>query len=123
MAVLTLTLPPGSTLRSIADNLTDEYVRAVLERVQDCEREMGDALVTISLTDGQMPPSYRIDAMMDPATGEAMNWQNFSGRTHRPLSDRQERQVVWSSISMTWRQLSELRGEIRNFQKRSPNAK
>jgi hypothetical protein len=121
MAIAVLTLPQGSTIRSIAGNLTDEYVRAVLENVKDCERQMGDALVAISLMDGRIPPSYRIDAVMDLETGETMNWQNFSGRTHRPLSEKQERQVVWSSAWMTWRQLSELRGEIRNFQKRPSN--
>lgn len=116
------TLPDGSTIRSIAGIVTEEYVRSVLERVQQCEREFGDALVSISLIDDTVPPSYRIDTIMDLETGETMNWQNFSGRTHRPLSEAKQFRTIWSSSNMTWREVSILLGEIRNSIKGYPNA-
>ncbi len=109
-------LPKDATIRSIVGSVTEEYVRAVLEKVQQCEREMADALVSIDLAKGVDRPNYCIDAVMDLESRGVMNWQNFSGKTHRPLSEKQERESAWSCRSMTWRELSELIGEIRNFQ-------
>jgi hypothetical protein len=110
-----LALPSGSTIASIRTGLSEEYVRAVLQNTQDCEREVGNAVVLISLIGGLSCPNYRIDAIMDLQTGERMNWQNFSGRTHRLLTERQETTSIWSAEHMTRSALSDLLGQIRGF--------
>jgi hypothetical protein len=112
-----LALPSRSTIASIKAGLSEDYVRAVLQNTQDCERVMGDAVVVISLTDGVSCPNYSIDAIMDLQTGERMNWRNFSGRTHRPLTETQEQKSIWSEECMTHSILSVLLGEIRGFKR------
>jgi hypothetical protein len=112
-----LALPLHSTIASIRAGVSEEYVRAVLQNTQDCERVMGDAMVVISLTDGVSCPNYSIDAIMDLQTGECMNWQSFSGRTHRPLTLRQEEKSVWSVERMSHSAVSVLLGEIRGFKR------
>lgn len=110
-----LTLPQGSTLRTIVGTLTEEYVRAVLANVAACDRELGDAVVHLSLTGDGHFPDYGIDAIMDLDTGQATSWQDFSGKTHKPLRPTQEKQVFWSCERMTRQEVSALLGEIRGY--------
>jgi hypothetical protein len=112
--------PAASTLRTLKASLEEEYVRMVLAQVRSCEQSLGDAQVRVCLDDEIDPPHYCIDAVMDPDTGETTNWESFSGRTHLVLSDHQRRRVTWSSHFMTFRQLSELIGEIRNYSSAPP---
>lgn len=114
--ILTM-LPSNATLRSVKSSLPEEYARLVLKQLLDCERSLGDARIRICLNLKSDPPHYRIDAVMDLETGETTNWGSFSGRTHRPLSERQSENAIWSQDAMTFRQVSELIGEIRNFKK------
>jgi len=110
-----LALPQGSTLRSVVATVTEEYVRRVLGNVAACDREMGDAVVAVSLAgDGQFP-DYKVSAIMDTDTGQTMTWQSFSGKTHRPLRIAEEMQSFWSDAQMTRRDVSTLIGEIRGF--------
>lgn len=120
---MTLTmLPRDATLRSVKSSLPEEYVRLVLKQLHDCERSLGDAQVRICLDRKTVPPYYRVDAVMDLETGETTNWESFSGRTHRLLSEKQSENVTWSQEAMTFRQVSELIGEIRNFKKAKRSA-
>lgn len=114
--------PTGTTLLSLKGILSVEYVRLVLSQLQDCERSLGDAQVGVCLNGEINPPHYRIDAIMDLDTGETERWEAFSGKTHRPLSSRQSAHVVWSSEHMTFREVSALIGELRNYSKRKPHA-
>lgn len=111
------TLPGNATLCSLKSGLQEEYVRLVLKQLLDCERSLGDAQVRICLDLKNDPPHYCIDAVMDLETGETTNWGAFSGRTHRLLSERQSENAIWSQDAMTFRQVSELIGEMRNFKR------
>ena len=111
--------PNGTTLRTLKEVLPVEYVRMVLAEVQNCERSLGDARVSVSLNAGTALPHYRIDAVMDLYTGETTTWDRFSGKTHKSLSTRQSATVLWSEGEMTFREVSDLIGEIRKFSKRN----
>ncbi len=104
-----------TTLRSLRDRLDVEYVRAILSQVRDCEASLGDARLRVSLNSEMDPPHYRIDAVMDLTTGETTQWHSFSGKTHKPLSERQSSTVVWSLAQMTLREVSDLIGDMRNY--------
>src|SRR5271169_5878389 len=95
-------LPQGSTLRSlvtlrsVVDSATEEYVRAILENVGECERAFGDAHVRISISGPSNYPHYRVDAVMDLDTGQTTPCGSFSGLSHRPLSEKLEARIIWS---------------------------
>lgn len=112
--------PHDSTLRTL-EGVPLEYVRLVLEQLSCCDKSLGPASVRICLSSEGNCPHYRIDAIMDLDTGETTNWEWFSGRTHRPLSDKQRSTATWSNAQMTFRQVSDLIGEIRNYSKRKPS--
>src|SRR5438128_1456462 len=88
-----MTLPPGSTLRSIQGIVREEYVRAVLSNVASCEREMGGAVVVLSLTGDERCPDYNVGSVMDVNTGQTSPWQSFNGKTHKPISPNQEMRI------------------------------
>ncbi len=111
-------LDPTATLRTIKTFLSEEYVRRVLAEVLECERSLGDARVCIALNGDAKSPSYWIRAIMDLETGEGTSWEWFSGKTHRVLSKIAANKLVWSQQEMTMREVQELIGEIRHFQKR-----
>jgi len=107
------------TLRSFKECISIEYVRRVLAQVENCERELGDAQASVCLNCDTHPPHYRVDAVMDVETGETAPWSSFSGRTHRPLSPKQQLTAVWSSEHMTLQEIADLIGEMRGYSKRS----
>jgi hypothetical protein len=117
-----LAMPDGSTIRSIVESVTEDYVRSVLTNVTVCEREMGDARVSVSLMGDRRFPDYNISAVMDVDTGQAQTWQSFSGKTHKPLRPAQEKLALWSCGQMTWREVSALIGEIRRYKVASKSA-
>lgn len=110
-----LALPQGSTLRSIAETLAEEYVRAVLVNVNACHREMGSAVVALSLTGDKRFPDYNVGPSIDTDTTETTARRCFSGKTHKPLRPDRETRTSWSCERMTWRELSVLIGEIRGY--------
>ena len=57
------TVPSDSTLLSIEGPLDEEYVRRLLKNLWDCEREMGNAQVRISLQ-ASPRPDYAIEALV-----------------------------------------------------------
>jgi len=120
--MLKLALPYGSTLRSVSETMTEEYVRRVLVNVAACDREMGDAVVALSLTGDEYSPNYSVSAIMDTETGQTSPWQSFSGQTHKPLRSSEEMRSVWSNERMTLREVSALIGEIRGFKAGRRNA-
>ncbi|MCC5978699.1 MAG: hypothetical protein JJU21_11595 [Salinarimonas sp.] len=110
--------PNDVTLNSLQETLPVEYVRMVLSRLRDCEQSLGDAYVRVCLNTDIEPPHYCIDAMMDPETGETTNRESFHGKTHKPLTVRQASDVVWAAERMTYSQVSDLIGAMRNFSKK-----
>lgn len=114
--------PNGTTLRTLKETLSLEYVRLVLAQVRDCERSLGDAQVRVSLNAEIEPPHYTIDSVMDLGTGETTGWETFSGKTHKPLSAHQSSKIVWSGTHMTFSQISILIGEMRNYFKKIDHA-
>lgn len=115
--------PNNATLLSLQGVLPVEYVRLVLSQIHECERSLGDTQVRVSLNAEIEPPHYRINAVMDIETGEATNWKSFHGKTHKPLSARQSSGAIWSGETMTFRQVSDLIGAMRNYRPRPPEAK
>jgi hypothetical protein len=111
--------PDDTTLRTLKDALSTEYVRLVLKQIRDCENQLGDAQVRVCRDPNVNPPHYRIDAVMDLDTGETTGWESFSGKTHKPLTARQQSDVLWASAHMTFRQVSKLIGDMRNYTKRT----
>ncbi len=112
--------PNDVTLSSLQGTLPVEYVRMVLSQLRDCERSLGDAEVRVCLNAESEPPHYCIDPTTDMETGETTNWGTFHGKTHKPLTARQASDVVWGTERMTYRQVLELIGAMRNFSKPKP---
>jgi hypothetical protein len=104
-----------ATLITLQDTVPVEYVRRVLENVRECELSVGDARVSIAVNDTRPCPSYSIRAVMDLDTGEGMQWQDFEGIRHRPLTEKQSRMLVWSTNEITYAELRKLIGDMRNF--------
>ena len=110
-----MVLPQDSTLRSI--EATEEYVRAVLANVAFCTRDFGEeTVVTLRLNGDERCPDYRVGAMMDTDTGQTMDLESYSGKTHKPLRPDQQMHALWSWEQMTQREVRDLLGEIRGFQ-------
>jgi len=104
----TKALPHGSTLRSIEQGLTVEYLIKVLQRVWCYQDNFGHAVVSIGLRSNIRCPDYHVRAGIDADTGQTMHWQSFSGSTHEPLTDDREQQAVWSAETMTCQEVREL---------------
>ena len=106
------TVPSDSTLLSIEGPLDEEYVRRLLKNLWDCEREMGNAQVRISLQ-ASPRPDYAIEALVDPDAEEATHWRSFNGRTHRPIGEPNT--LAWSTEPTPRPQVSKLIGSLRGF--------
>ena len=100
-------ITPGSRPK-VSKARAAEDMRAVLENVAHCERDMGYVVVGVSLKKTGGFPHYRVSPSL---TGKRMKPRCFSGRTHKPLTADQERKAVWSKEEITGR-------EFRNFSKR-----
>jgi hypothetical protein len=114
--------PNDVTLSSLQETLPVEYVRMVLSQLHDRERSLGDASVRVCLNAEFEPPHYCIDSTTDAEAGEGTNSASFHGKTHKPLTARQACDVVWGAERMTYRQVSDLIGAMRNFSKPKPAA-
>lgn len=114
-------LPIDATLLTIREALAEEYVRRIYVQLIAAEKSLSDTQIRIAINDGAVNPSYTIDAVMAPDTGEAANWENFSGKTHKPLLRAKADLMIWSSASMVLSQIRALIGEIRGYVK--PQAK
>jgi|HubBroStandDraft_6_1064221.scaffolds.fasta_scaffold185527_1 hypothetical protein len=107
-------LPKNATLRTVASELTEEYVRRVLERMWDYERHVGDIKVSIGLALHQRGfPDYYFHAVMEIETGERMFCDAYSGKTHREIPEERAWQRPWSDENMTLKEVGSLLGELR----------
>ena len=101
-------LPHGSTLRSIEQDVTVEYLSTVLQRVWYYQDNFGNAVVSLGLRSNIRCPDYHVRAEVDENTGE-MHCASFNGSTHELLTDdRREMRAVWSTGTMTYQEVQEL---------------
>ena len=108
----------GATILSIAITLPDpvSYVRKVLDQLWIFEREWKDAQVRIGIRKDGAPPNYLIETVMDLETGQPMTVGVFDGRTHRPMTPKQEEQFgAWESTPVPISEVAALIGELRGF--------
>jgi hypothetical protein len=110
-------LAKSATLRTVASELTEEYVRRVLERMWDYERHVGDIRVSIDLALQGGFPDYCFRAVMDIETGEGMFCCAYSGKTHREIPDERAWKRPWSHEEMTIKEVGSLLGELRKAKK------
>lgn len=110
--------PNDVTLSSLQQTLPVEYVRMVLSQLRDCERSLGGADVRVCQNAEFEPPHYRIASTTDLEAGETADWESFHGKTHKPLTKRQSSDLVWAAERMTYRQVADLIGAMRNFSKK-----
>jgi hypothetical protein len=110
-------LPKKATLRTVASELTEEYVRRVLERMWEHERDLGDTRLFIGLVLQGGFPDYRFLAVMDAETGAAMGCGAYSGKTHREIPDERTWKRPWSDEEMTIKEVGSLLGELRKAKK------
>jgi hypothetical protein len=145
--VTTKRLSSNVTIEDVADRLADpaEYVRAVLQRMDDCLKRHGSAQVRIGVKGTGDRPNYRVEAVKADEghlTGnspsvlkaemsgdeikafeqEMMRWTAafftaYSGISHRKLSVRAGalRREHWSTRYMSIEQVRALLGRIRGY--------
>ena len=106
-------LAKDSTIRTIAGNVTVEFVRRVLAKMWEFERSFGDVQVAIGLAASSVSPPYLIWAVMDLATGEGIGCGAFNGKTHREMAESRRLQERWSHVHMSLKEVSELIREMR----------
>jgi hypothetical protein len=113
----TTRLPGDSTVFSIEGPLDEEYVRRMLKSMWECQQELGNAQVRISL-EASATPDYAIEALMDPDPEETTPWKSFSGRTHRPIGEAVQERTNWSSEPTPLPEIARLIGSIRSAKRR-----
>jgi hypothetical protein len=119
-----LSLPLDSTLATARTGLREpvEYVRAVLEKLQACKRQYGEAQVRLGVRSGTESPNYRIeDFILDDGHRYAMPVAAYSGKTHRELTFESCGDYRnWASSATDIGDVRELIGELRNFKQKGP---
>lgn len=100
------------------------YVRGVLGRMFECEKENGSAIVRIGTTGRGKSPHYRVEPELsfDSFNPEARDkhFAAFHGRSHKKLDWGYDelRGEHWSSKEMTLEEVQKLLGELRKFEKK-----
>jgi len=95
------------------DDDGEEYLRRMLENIikHNC-----DSVKFSRAKSGA--PDYMIRQLIDDETGYEMDYQAFSGKTHRALGfEKGDNWKHWSRITLTKSEVSELLGEVRGFER------
>jgi hypothetical protein len=95
----TFTTGPDATIADLAGRLNkpSEYVRKILERMWECKRAHGGALVRIGVMGEGRAPNYRIEY----SDGV---FAVYNGLSHNPIEDLGESSII---VLFAW-QYSEL---------------
>jgi hypothetical protein len=111
-------LPENATLRTVASELTEEYVRRVLDRMWKNERIGDGMLVSIGLAHQGGFPDYHFHAFFDPEDPDQGTFCGaYSGKTHREIQFERAMRRPWSAAYMTLKEVSVLMGEFRKARK------
>jgi hypothetical protein len=120
----------------------EDYVRGVLENLYAClsqgsGSQKGDLFVRIGVTGHGIVPHYRIDYFdeLDLSskglgnTSVCVTFGAFDGRTHKKIAVLEEASIQrdesilldqnWSTRSMTFKEIENLLGQIRDIKKKS----
>lgn len=109
-----------STIADVVEKLNKpvEYVRRVLEKLEQCRRVHGDAQVRVGVLSRPECPNYLIEySKEDPKTHQVTVRAEaaYSGSTHRELAPRHiEEAKNWSPEEMNITAVAALIGRLRN---------
>lgn len=114
------------TIKDAVPSLRDPvgYVRGVLANMQECKRKHSTAVVWIGTTGKGAIPNYRVapldsfDALMTDHHDLPEYVEAYHGSSHKKISDWKLRGLNWSGNSMTFEEVQQLLGELRNFKSR-----
>ena len=94
----------------------------VLSQLHDRERSLGDASVRVCLNAEFEPPHYCIDSTTDAETGEGMNSASIPRQNAQATDRAPGLRCRMGAERMTYHQVSDLIGAMRNFSKPKPAA-
>lgn len=105
-----------ATIEDILDKLDnpEEYVRIVLSNLSSCRKAHGNASVQIGITGEGKPPTHRVT--YTDVNGEEETFGAFDGDS--PLEGVSLQAQVWSSTSITFKEVQMLLGQLRRFDRR-----
>lgn len=82
----------AEAIKDLPQAQAKEYLRRILEHLFGLD---ADSYVRLAVNSGS-PPHYCIEMVMDAETGQAQNFGEFSGKTHRELTRKQSREAIWT---------------------------
>jgi hypothetical protein len=114
-------LPPDATIRSEMHKLGNRkgYIRGVFGRVHECKTIHGNATVRIGVEGKGLMPYYRV-LFVNSDDGAEVIFGAFYGDSHAEFKTDEAPNKRWSSASMTYDEVEQLLGEIRNFKRKKP---
>ncbi len=112
---------PDATILSLRNELTSDYVRRVLEAMWAAKRAHGAVRLRFRLDNetAGAPPDYRIEALRDASTGNAVIVDARRGSSDRSLGGKAVETASWSETTSTLEEVAQVLGELRNFRPRS----
>jgi hypothetical protein len=112
-----ITIPQDARVADIVDGLRDpiEYVRRVILSlgIFGARKDNDDYLAVLSLQSDPSASDYQIIEIMEREPPRAATLEEFSGRTHKPLSYDKPAPIHWSSEGSTFSELQQLIGKLR----------
>lgn len=114
--IIRYNLSPTATLRTAVEEIADpvEFVRQVLQNMTGMH---GDSIVRVGLKGPAERPSYRIEMLIYDKDGtDVIHEQpivNIHGRTHKELNLTDPDHEHWSTVSMSFKEVQILLGELR----------
>ena len=112
-------IPADATIADVVDMLDKpvEYVRRVLEKLEQCRRAHGDAQVRIGVRSRSTCPNYLIEAVGEDRKSRHRTVRPdaaYSGSTHRELAPwHVEETKNWSPEEMNITAIAALIGRLR----------
>ncbi|GLS31643.1 hypothetical protein SAMN04488498_102242 [Mesorhizobium albiziae] len=112
-------IPADATIADVVDMLDKpvEYVRRVLEKLEQCRRAHGDAQVRVGVLSRSECPNYLIEAVGEDKKSRQKIVRPdaaYSGSTHRELAPRHvEDTRNWSPEEMNITAIAALIGRLR----------
>jgi hypothetical protein len=91
----------------------EEYVRIVLGNLSACKKAHGNASVRIGITGQGKIPSHKVEYR--DRLGELVLFGAFD--QDRPFTDVGIQEHTWSTATLTFAEVQQLLGDIRNFRR------